>query len=409
MPLNTLDNLIAANGDQSNSTSALQNKVVLVRCDLNVPMANGQVSDATRIQRTAPTLRELCDQGAKVVVLSHFGRPKGKVVSDMSLGPIRKALQSEAARPVNFVPACHGPLVEQALDNMIAGEILLLENTRFNAGEEANDAAFAKALAAVGDAFVNDAFSAAHRAHASTEGIAKLLPAYAGRAMQLELENLSKALETPEHPVIALVGGAKVSTKLALIENLMVKADHLIIGGAMANTFLAAQGSPIGTSLYEPDLIDTAKAIWEKSKTNACELLLPLDVVAAESFDNEAPHKTYKLDQVPADRMILDVGPATIEMLAAKVRASKTLVWNGPLGAFEMDNFAEGTSTVAQVAAEQTAEGELVSVAGGGDTVAALAKADVLDNFTYVSTAGGAFLEWLEGQTLPGVAVLIKS
>ena len=387
----------------------VRGKRVLVRADLNVPMKNGAVTDATRIERQAPTVRELAEKGARVIVLSHFDRPKGKVVPEMSLKPIAGPLAKAVGRPVAFANDCVGEVAKKAVAGMRDGDILLLENTRFHAGEEKNDPVFAHAVAELGDIFVNDAFSAAHRAHATTEALAHLLPAAAGRSMQAELEHLSKALENPNRPLMAVVGGAKVSTKIALLENLVKRVDVLVIGGAMANTFLAAQGHGIGKSLAERDQLDTANRILAAAKDAGATVLLPVDVVAAKEFKASAAHRVVGIDAVADDEMILDVGPATIDAFTVRLGTIRTLVWNGPLGAFETPPFDAGTNVAARAVARRTRAGGLTSVAGGGDTVAALAHAGVADDFTYVSTAGGAFLEWLEGRTLPGVEALIKS
>jgi phosphoglycerate kinase len=379
---------------------------VLVRADLNVPMKNGKVTDALRISRVLPTLDELARKGAKVVVLSHFGRPDGKARPDMSLRPLAPVLAAHLKRPVAFAEDCIGAPAAATVARLGNGEVALLENTRFHAGEEANDPAFARQLAALGDLYVNDAFSCAHRAHASTEGLARLLPAAAGRGLEEEVRHLSAALEAPKHPVAALVGGAKVSSKLELLGNLVAKVDRLIIGGGMANTFLFAQGREVGKSLCERDLADTARAIVAKAKANGCRVILPEDVVVAAEFKAGAAAQTVPVDRVPADRMILDIGPASAAALGAMLAECRTLVWNGPLGAFETPPFDAGTTAVARAAAKLTRAGSLLSVAGGGDTVAALRHADVADAFSYVSTAGGAFLEWLEGKELPGLSVL---
>ncbi|MEX2451600.1 MAG: phosphoglycerate kinase [Rhodospirillales bacterium] len=384
-------------------------KRVLVRVDFNVPMKDGKVSDATRIERTVPTLKELADKGARVVVLSHFGRPKGQAVPEMSQRPIAEALsRALGGKPVAFAPDCIGPDAEKAVAGLKDGEFAMLENLRFHAGEEKNDPAFAKQLAALGDCYVSDAFSTAHRAHASTEGVARLLPAAAGRLMQGEVEALAGALESPEHPVAAVVGGAKVSTKLDVLGNLSSKVDILIIGGAMANTFLHAQGIDVGKSLCEADMAASVQSIMARAKETGCEILIPVDAVVAAEFKEGAATQTVSVDAVSGDMMILDVGPQSVERLNARLADCRTLVWNGPLGAFETRPFDAGTNAVAQAAARLTRAGKLVSVAGGGDTVAALTHAGVLEDFSYVSTAGGAFLEWLEGKDLPGVAVLRK-
>jgi len=381
-------------------------KRVLVRVDLNVPMKNGQVTDTSRIVRQAPTIRELSDKGAKVIVLSHFERPKGKVVPSMSLKPIVPALSKAVGKPVAFAQDCVGEKAEAAVAKLKNGDILLLENTRFHSGEEANDPEFAKELATLGDIYVNDAFSAAHRAHASTEGLAHLLPSAAGRSMQAELEHLHKALGDPVHPVMAVVGGAKVSTKIDLLTNLIAKVDVLLIGGAMANTFLAAEGRNVGKSLCEEEEFDTARTIVSAATDAGTVIILPSDVVVAKEFKENARHRTTDVFDVKDNEIILDVGPATVEEFNRRLLNTATLVWNGPLGAIENSPFDKGTIAAARAVAERTKEGRLVSVAGGGDTVAALNKAGVTNDFTYVSMAGGAFLEWLEGKELPGVAAL---
>ena len=384
----------------------VRGKRVLVRADLNVPMKDGRVSEMMRIERQAPTIRELSDKGARVIVLSHFDRPKGKVVPGMSLKPVSFALAYALGREVTFAKDCVGEIAEVAAANLKDGDVLLLENTRFHPGEEQNDAAFVKQIAALGDIFVNDAFSAAHRAHATTEGIAHRMPAVAGRAMQAELLHLHQALDDPKRPVMAVVGGAKVSTKIALLENLLGKVDTLVIGGAMANTFLAAQKLAVGKSLYEADHIETAKNILKRAKEAGKALLLPVDVVVATEFKAKAHHRTVPVGEVNAEEMILDVGPDSIDEFEERLKNTNTLVWNGPFGAFETRPFDRGTNAAARLVAKRTLAGKLLSVAGGGDTVAALNHAGVADDFTYVSTAGGAFLEWLEGQELPGVTAL---
>ncbi|MCA1243724.1 phosphoglycerate kinase [Stappia stellulata] len=381
-------------------------KRALVRVDLNVPMDGNRVTDTTRIDRILPTLRELSQKGARTVLLAHFGRPKGKPVLEMSLAPVAAALTERLGTPVAFAADCVGEAARVAVDALSDGDVLLLENTRFHAGEEANDDGFADELAALGDLYVNDAFSAAHRAHASTEGLARRLPAYAGRTMQAELEALEKALTTPKRPVMAVVGGAKVSSKIDLLANLVKKVDTLVIGGGMANTFLAAQGKDVGKSLCEHDLADTARAILDEAKTAGCKILLPTDAVVAREFKAGAANETVSVDAVPADAMILDVGPQTVSAVKAAIDAAATLVWNGPLGAFEIEPFDTATVTAARYAAARTSNGPLITVAGGGDTVAALNHAGAADDFSYVSTAGGAFLEWMEGKTLPGVLAL---
>ncbi len=385
---------------------SVKSKRVLVRADLNVPMADGKVTDLTRIERQAPTIRELAEKGARVIVLSHFDRPKGKVVPSMSLKPLAEPLAREIGRPVAFAEDCIGAAAEAAVAKLKDGEVLLLENTRFHAGEEKNDPAMAKQLAALGDIYVNDAFSAAHRAHASTEGVAHLLPNAAGRSMQAELTHLDKALANPERPLLAVVGGAKVSSKIDLLTNLVGRVETLVIGGAMANTFLAAQGLSVGKSLYEPDHLETARKVMHLATESGAAILLPVDVVVAKEFRAGAAHRTVKADEIAADEMALDVGPLTIKAFENRLVATKTLVWNGPFGAFETKPFDAGTVAAARAVATATKAGQLLSVAGGGDTVAALAHAGVEGDFTYVSTAGGAFLEWLEGKALPGVAAL---
>ncbi|HEY3847373.1 MAG TPA: phosphoglycerate kinase [Acetobacteraceae bacterium] len=394
MPFRTLDNLDVAG------------KRVLLRADLNVPVRDGKITDLTRIQRLSPTIRELADKDAKVIVCSHFDRPKGKRVPEMSLGPMAAALGEVLGQRVRFAEDCIGVAAQQAVERMARGDVLVLENTRYHAAEENNDPAFAAELAKLADIYVNDAFSAAHRAHASTEGVAHLLPAYAGRLMQAELEALDAALGNPVRPVAAVVGGAKVSTKLELLGNLLSKADVLVIGGAMANTFLAAQGVAVGRSLQEAELHDTARGILARARTGGCEIVLPVDAVVATELRPNVPAHTVGINDVPADAMILDVGPATVADLTGRLGNLKTLVWNGPLGAFETPPFDAATTAFARAVAAATQSGALRSVAGGGDTVSALRHAGVLDKMSYVSTAGGAFLEWLEGKTLPGVAAL---
>jgi phosphoglycerate kinase len=386
----------------------VKGKRVLVRADLNVPMLDGKITDTLRIDRQAPTIRELAEKGARVIVLSHFDRPKGKVVPSMSLKPVAEPLGKAVGRPVAFANDCVGEVAKEAVAKLEDGDVLLLENTRFHAGEEKNDPAFAKQIAELGDIFVNDAFSAAHRAHATTEGLAHLLPSAAGRSMEQELVHLDKALGQPERPVMAVVGGAKVSTKIALLENLLTKVDYLVIGGAMANTFFAAEGRQVGRSLCERDQIETALRIVHKATETGCVLLLPTDVVVAKEFRAHAAHRTVEIGHVHSDELILDVGHETIAEFGNRLAATRTLVWNGPLGAFETLPFDHGTVAAAKLVAKATKAGDLLSVAGGGDTVAALNHAHVADDFTYVSTAGGAFLEWLEGQELPGVAALMK-
>jgi phosphoglycerate kinase len=381
-------------------------KRVLVRADLNVPMKDGQVSDASRIERLAPTIRELVERGARVVIMSHFGRPKGAPDPALSLRPLVEPVTRALGRPVAFAEDCVGPAAERVVARLGPGNVALLENLRFHAEEEANDPGFARRLAALGDLYVNDAFSAAHRAHASTEGVARLLPAAAGRLMQAELEALGKALEAPKRPVAALIGGAKVSTKLDLLTFIIGKVDVLIIGGAMANTLLFAQGVAVGKSLCERDMAETARHIIAKAKDAGCALLLPVDAVVAHEFKAGAESETVAIDRVPEDATILDIGPKTVQAIADRLRDCRTLLWNGPLGAFETPPFDAGTTAVARGVSQLTKAGTLLSIVGGGDTVAALAHAGVIDDLSYVSTAGGAFLEWLEGRALPGVAAL---
>jgi phosphoglycerate kinase len=385
----------------------LTGKVVLVRVDLNVPMEGGRVTDATRIERIVPTLTDIFAKGGKPVLLAHFGRPKGAVVPELSLAQIVPALQSALpGHKVIFATDCIGKPAKEAVTAMQQGEIVLLENTRFHAGEEKNDAMLAASMAALADIYVNDAFSAAHRAHASTEGIARLLPNCAGRLMQAELSALEAALSNPQRPVVAVVGGAKVSTKLELLGNLVGKVDHLVIGGGMANTFLVAKGVEVGKSLAERDMADTALEILAKADLAGCVIHLPLDIVVAWDFKAGAANETVPVDACPTDAMILDAGPETVAHLASVFALARTLIWNGPLGAFEIEPFDAATNAAAKQAAELTLAGSLISVAGGGDTVAALNKAGAADSFTYISSAGGAFLEWMEGKELPGVAAL---
>ena len=384
-------------------------RTVLVRLDLNVPMKDGEVADATRIERSVPTVKELLDKGAKVVVLAHFGRPKGKREPSMSLAPLAQPLgQALGGTPVRFAEDCIGEPAQRAVAALRPGEVLLLENLRFHAGEEKNDPAFGDQLARLGDLYVDDAFSAAHRAHASITGLAERLPAAAGRLMQAEVEALSRALDDPERPLVALVAGAKVSTKLELLGNLISRVDVMVLGGGMANTFLFAQGTPVGKSLAEKEMADTARAIAAKARERNCRLVLPIDARIARRFEAGAPSEVVAIGQVPEDGMILDIGPGSVQAVQEHLANCCTVVWNGPLGAFEIPPFDAATTAVARRVAELTQAGRLMSIAGGGDTVSALAHAGVLEQLSYVSTAGGAFLEWLEGKELPGVAVLRK-
>jgi phosphoglycerate kinase len=395
-PFKTLDDM----GD-------ITGKVVLVREDLNVPMQDGSVSDDTRLRAAMPTILELADRGAKVLILAHFGRPKGQKNPEFSLSKITRPLTQVLGREVQFIPDCQGDAATDGIKVMRNGDIAILENTRFHTGEEKNDPALVDAIAAIGDLYVNDAFSAAHRAHASTEGLAHKLPAFAGRSMEKELDALEAALGAPVKPVAAVVGGAKVSTKLDVLNNLVTKVDHLIIGGGMANTFLHARGVDVGKSLCEKDLADTAEAIFDKAEEAGCIIHLPYDVVVAKEFAANPPSvRTCNVHEVAADEMILDVGPAAVEALGDALKNCRTLVWNGPLGAFEIAPFDAATVALAKTAAALTKEGQLVSVAGGGDTVAALNHAGAAADFTFISTAGGAFLEWMEGKELPGVKAL---
>ena len=395
MRLKTLDDVDVAN------------KRVLVRVDFNVPMRDGKITDTTRIDRAMETLEELSSKGAKVVILSHFGRPKGEVVADLSLKPIADALAEISGKSVAFADDCTGDVAKQTIDAAAWGSFIVLQNVRFHPGEEKNLDTFAADLAANGDIFVSDAFSTAHRAHASTEGVAHILPSVAGRLMQTEIKALSGALETPQHPVIAVVGGAKVSTKMAVLGHLTEKVDQIVIGGGMANTFLYANGVDIGKSLCEKEMADDARAIVEIAAKSGCEIVLPLDVVVADTFAEGARSETVGLNDVPSDMMILDIGPKSIADLQLRLKSARTVLWNGPLGAFEVSPFDGGTNAVAKSVAELTRAGQLLSVAGGGDTVSALVNAGAKDGFSYVSSAGGAFLEWIEGKTLPGVAVII--
>ncbi|SNZ21114.1 phosphoglycerate kinase [Cohaesibacter gelatinilyticus] len=397
---------MAASSFKTLDDADLNGKRVLVRVDLNVPMKDGEVTDATRLQRIVPTLSEISEKGGKVIILAHFGRPKGEKVAEMSLKPVVPALAKVLDRPVMFAEDCIGDIAKGAIDAMSSGDILVLENTRYYKGEEKNEAEFVSALAENGDLLVSDAFSVSHRAHATTEGLANHMPAVAGRTMQAELEALDAALGTPKRPVLAIVGGAKVSTKIDLLENLVSKVDGLVIGGGMANTFLAAQGKDVGKSLCEHDLADTAKRIMAAAEKADCEIILPVDAAVAKEFAANAPHKIVDVDSVPSDSMMLDVGPKSVEAVASWIKKAQTIVWNGPLGAFEIAPFDTATVAAAQAAAEETKADNLISVAGGGDTVAALNHAGVSETFSYVSTAGGAFLEWMEGKALPGVEVL---
>ena len=384
----------------------LAEKIVLVRVDINVPVEAGRVTDATRIEKIVPTIKDIQKKGGRPVLLAHFGRPKGKVVPEMSLKVTLPALEAALGQKVAFAEDCVGAAAKKAVAAMGPGDVLLLENTRFHEGEEKNDPVFAAGLAALGNAYVNDAFSAAHRAHASTEGVAHLMPACAGRLMAAELKALNAALGDPQRPVTAVVGGAKVSTKLELLGNLVAKVDHLVIGGGMANTFLVAQGVDVGKSLAEHDMADTAREILARAKETGCKIHLPSDVVVAREFREGAPSEVVAADACPSDAMILDAGPKSVEAIGAVFEASRTLIWNGPLGAFEIAPFDAATNAAARKAADLTQAGRLTSVAGGGDTVAALNKAGVAGDFSYISTAGGAFLEWMEGKALPGVVAL---
>ncbi|WP_092060801.1 phosphoglycerate kinase [Poseidonocella pacifica] len=384
----------------------LAGKRVLARVDINVPLEGGVVTDATRIERISPTVQDILSKGGKPILLAHFGRPKGVRVPDLSLQQLVPALEAAFGAHVVFAADCIGPGAVAAADALKEGQVLLLENTRFHAEEEQNDPEFAKKLAEVGDVFCNDAFSAAHRAHASTTGVAELLPSCAGRLMQAELSALEAALGEPERPVVAVVGGAKVSTKLELLGNLVEKVDQLVIGGGMANTFLAALGKPVGSSLCEHEMADTAREILGKAEAAGCEIILPEDIVVAREFKANAENETLRADACPEDAMILDAGPETVSRIKVALKSAKTLIWNGPLGAFEIEPFDAATVAAAKYAAKRTIEGKLTSVAGGGDTVSALNRAGAAEDFSYVSTAGGAFLEWMEGKTLPGVAAL---
>ena len=386
----------------------VRGKRVLVRVDLNVPMQDGKCADWTRIARLAPTLSELVSKHARLVIMSHFDRPGGKVVPTMSLKPLAAALSQSLGHSVAFATDCIGPAAKDVVNHLRDGQIALLENLRFHKGEEKNDPEFAKELAALGDLYVDDAFSAAHRAHASIEAITKLLPSYAGRLMQAELEALTAALEKPERPVMAIIGGAKISTKLQLIGNLAKKVDRLVIGGGMANTFLAAQGHAIGKSLSEPEMLKTALDILAEASKDGCSIMLPVDAVIAREFKAHAAHETVSVMDVPNEAMMLDIGPATVRQIETNLDTAKTVVWNGPVGAFELPPFDVGTTAIARAIAGRTRAGALMSVAGGGDTIAALSNAGASEDFSYISTAGGAFLEWLEGRELPGVTALTR-
>jgi len=387
---------------------AVAGKRVLLRADLNVPVQGEKISDLSRLERLAPTIKELADKGARVIVISHFDRPNGKRVEALSLRPIAAALASVLGHKVAFAEDCVGPVAASAVAALADGDVLVLENTRFHAGEEANDPAFSQQLAALADIYVNDAFSASHRAHASTEGVTKHLPVFAGRLMQAELAALEKALGKPAHPVAAIVAGSKVSTKLDLLNNLVKKVDILVIGGAMANTFLAAQGKSVGKSLQEKDLYATALAILDTAHAHGCEIVLPADVVVAETFAEGTPTQVVSVDAIPANAMALDVGPASVAAFIKRLPQIQTIIWNGPLGAFETKPFDASTNALAQAIAQATELGQIVSVGGGGDTVSALKLAGVQDKLSYLSSAGGAFLEWMEGKVLPGVEALSK-
>ena len=387
----------------------LNGKTVLLRADLNVPMHKGRVTDTERLERLLPTLRGLRDAGAKIVIMSHFGRPDGQPNPAYSLRPVVRELEHLWKEPIHFVEDCIGPMALVAVKCLMPGQVLVLENTRFHAGEESNDPEFAKQLAALGDTYVNDAFSCAHRAHASTEGLAHLLPCAAGRLMQAEIAALASALANPQRPLAALVGGSKISTKLDLLNNLISKVDLLVLGGGMANTFLAAQGIAVGKSLFEPDMLMTAQSIMAKAKAGNCHILLPKDVVVAPALQANVPTQTVAIDAVPADQMILDLGPASVQDIKGNLANCKTVVWNGPLGAFETPPFDTATVEAAIAVAELTKRGQILSIAGGGDTVAAMSHAGVTHGLSYLSTAGGAFLEWLEGKDLPGIVALRKA
>ena len=391
-----------------NDIENIKGKKVVVRADLNVPTEDGKITDNSRIERFAPTAKLLSDKGAKVIIITHFGRPKGKKLPEFSVAFMKDSLSKAIGKPVKFVDDTIGEKVENTISKMNDGDIILLENVRFYAEEEANDAEFSKKLASLGEIFVNDAFSTSHRAHASTEGITKYLPSYAGLLMEEEINALTKALENPAHPAIAIVGGSKVSTKLAVLENITKKVDALVIGGAMANTFLLAQGYNIGASMAEPEMTDTALKIIDEAKKNGCEIILPVDVCVAKEFKANAENKFVGVNDVDGDWKIFDVGPETSKMLDKKFEEAKTVLWNGPLGVFELTPFDRGTNELARTVAKLTREGKLTSVAGGGDTVSALNNAGVENDFSYISTAGGAFLEWLEGKILPAIPPLQK-
>lgn len=391
-----------------NDIENIKGKKVVVRADLNVPTEDGKITDNSRIERFAPTAKLLSDKGAKVIIITHFGRPKGKKLPEFSVAFMKDSLSKAIGKPVEFVDDTIGEKVEDTISKMNDGDIILLENVRFYAEEEANDAEFSKKLASLGEIFVNDAFSTSHRAHASTEGITKYLPSYAGLLMEEEINALTKALENPAHPAIAIVGGSKVSTKLAVLENITKKVDALVIGGAMANTFLLAQGYNIGASMAEPEMTDTALKIIDEAKKNGCEIILPVDVCVAKEFKANAENKFVGINDVDGDWKIFDVGPETSKILDKKFEEAKTVLWNGPLGVFELTPFDRGTNELARTVAKLTREGKLTSVAGGGDTVSALNNAGVEDDFSYISTAGGAFLEWLEGKILPAIPPLQK-
>ncbi len=381
-------------------------KYVLLRADLNVPVKDGEVTDTTRIDRVKPTIDYLVREGAKILILAHFGRPKGDALPEFSLSFLPEILERQWGYPVKFAMECLGDQPIRLKESMENGDIMLLENVRFEKGEEQNDPAFAKALATLGDIFVNDAFSAAHRAHASTEGLAHLLPSVPGLLMEAEINALTKALESPARPVMAIVGGAKISTKLSILNNLAKKVDYLVLGGGMASTFLYAQGFEVGKSLCEKDMKDEALSIMETAKESGCEIVLPVDRITVKEFGANAPHEVHNSDQIPADREAVDIGPESLKKLAEKLEHAKTVLWNGPMGVFEVMPFDNGTNTLAEQVATLTKAGKIISIAGGGDTVSALENAGVAHDFTYISTAGGAFLEWLEGKELPGVIAL---